>query len=168
MPVQRMIFGVLILIAVMQVGHFYPLMPERMASHFNASGKADGWMTKEGFFGFYVGVLVLMALVFIFIPKFMLKIPDSMINLPNRDYWLAPERRAQTGEMIESYMNAAGNAVIALLLCVFHLAFSANLDAGGRLPQSTWILLAAFMIFMSVWTIRFLRAFRIPKGPWNP
>lgn len=49
--------------------YFYPLMPERIASHWNAQGQADGYMTK--FWGlFFMPFLSLaMFLFFLIIPK---------------------------------------------------------------------------------------------------
>src|SRR5512136_3242549 len=128
MTSQRFIFWVLILAAGMQAVYYYPLMPMTMASHFNAAGQANGWMPKESFFLTYALVLTLMSSIFTIMPKVVLRFPDSMINLPNKCYWLAPERREQTGEMIERHMNTAGNLTIALLLCVFQMAFNANLE----------------------------------------
>jgi serine/threonine-protein kinase len=72
-------------------------LPERMASHFKAGGEVDGWMSRAAYhafivklgLGFPLAMPVVMCLVFSVLP-------DSMINLPNREYWLAPERRATT------------------------------------------------------------------------
>jgi hypothetical protein len=88
-----------------------------------------------------------------------------MINLPNKAYWLAPERREQTGEMIERHMATPGNLAIALLLVVFQMAFRANLEKDGRLSESMPLLIGAFVVLMAAWCIRFIRAFRLPKDP---
>jgi len=165
MTIQRFIFFVLLLAAVMQAAYYYPLMPMRMASHFDAAGRANSWMPKESFFITHVFVVTLMSAIFTIMPKLVFKFPDSMINLPNKDYWLAAGRRDEAGEMIERHMNTAGNLTIALLLCVFQMAFKANLEKESRLPESMWLLLVAFLILMVVWSIRFIRAFRVPPGP---
>ncbi len=162
---QRFIFLVLLLAAATQAAYYYPLMPERVASHFDAAGRADGWMPKDGFFLFYALIVTLMSAIFTVLPRFVLRFPDSMINLPNKDYWLASKRREQTGEMIERYMNTAGNLTIALLLCVFQMAFRANLEAQASLPKFMWLLIPAFVVVMIVWSIRFIRAFRLPQDP---
>jgi uncharacterized membrane protein len=47
MKLQRMVFIALVLAAALQVIHFYPLMPDKMASHFNAAGQANAWMQRD-------------------------------------------------------------------------------------------------------------------------
>lgn len=72
------------------------LLPERIACHFGASGAADGWMPRSA----YVSSIVIFGMLFpLLMPVLGLIqfiIPDRMMNLPNRDYWLAPERRDET------------------------------------------------------------------------
>jgi eukaryotic-like serine/threonine-protein kinase len=73
-----------------------PELPQRIASHFGVNGKADGWMTRETWqktvflFGtfFPLAMPLIMGLI-----RF---IPDRFVNIPNRAYWLAPERKEQT------------------------------------------------------------------------
>ncbi|MBI5527251.1 MAG: DUF1648 domain-containing protein [Deltaproteobacteria bacterium] len=167
MRLQRAIFVLLLLAVAIQIAYFHPKMPEKMALHFGADGRPNGWMHRDGFVMVYVFVLALMAAIFFVLPKFLIKIPDQWINLPHKDYWLAPERRAQTGQTIEKFMNECGNATLAFMLCVFQMAFSANLEPGANLPDWVWVLLAAFLGFMGVWLFRFYRAFRLPPGTGN-
>ena len=168
MKLQRIFFLILVLLSAVQIAHFYPLMPGRMASHYNAAGKANGWMPRDGFFVVYLLLLGLMSVMFHLMPKGMLKFPDSMINLPNKAYWLSPGHRAETGAIIEQYMAAAGNATIAFLLVVFHLVFSANLEQGGRLPDWMMLLVAGFVVVLAGWSIAFIRAFNLPPGAKAP
>ena len=165
MTTQRFVFFVLLLAAAVQAVYYYPLMPMRMASHFDAAGRANGWMPKESFFLTYALVVTLMSALFTIMPKLIFKFPDSMINLPNKCYWLAPERREQTGEMIERHMTTPGNLTIALLLCVFQMAFRANLERDSRLSEFMPLLIGAFVVLMIAWSIRFIRAFRLPPDP---
>jgi uncharacterized membrane protein len=165
MTFQRFVFFVLLLVAALQAAYYYPMMPLRMASHFDAAGRANSWMPKESFLVTYVLVVTLTSGIFTLLPKLIIMFPDSMINLPNKDYWLAAERREQTGETIERSMNTVGNLGIAFLLCVFQMAFRANLEKEPRLPESMWLLIALFLILLVVWGIRFIRGFRIPPDP---
>lgn len=168
MKLQRMIFLALVAVAAIQIAHFHPLMPEKMASHFDGRGVANGWMSRDGFVGVYVFVLALMSAMFFLLPRGLAKLPPSMINLPNRDYWLAPERRAKTGEMIEAYMNECGNATLVFMLLVFQMAFTANLDATHKLSDRIWYYLVIFMLYMAAWLIRFIRSFNLPPGAKGP
>jgi uncharacterized membrane protein len=71
-------------------------LPARVATHFDISGRPDGWMSRTTavVFSAVVGSLLSMFLMGLF---FSLRFfPDRAFNLPRRDYWLAPERRAAT------------------------------------------------------------------------
>jgi len=59
----------IILISFIIGGYFYPQMPEKVASHWNAQGKVDGYMSK--FWGSFFMPLMLLGLflLFLLIPK---------------------------------------------------------------------------------------------------
>lgn len=75
-------------------------LPERVASHFNVQGIPDDWMSRQSFLG-------VMATIGTALPLFMVgmtslhRVFPGGINLPNRDYWLAPERRSDTFDYIQ-------------------------------------------------------------------
>jgi uncharacterized membrane protein len=151
----------LILASMAQVVYYYPQLPEVIASHFNFEGTANGWQPKGAFFGIYGGVIVLLVLVFSAPVLFMDRIPDSLINLPRKDYWLAPERRAETFSFINGQMLAYGNATLLFMLIVFNLAIRANLAPQKLLPSSIMLpLLGGYILFTVIWTIRFFLRFR--------
>src|SRR5688500_1481613 len=69
----------------------YARLPERMASHFDASGVADGWMTRDAYVWFMVGVVTFVSLTMNAAFGSVRFLPNAVINIPRRDYWLAPE-----------------------------------------------------------------------------
>ena len=60
---------VVILLSFIAAVYFYPQMPEKMASHWNAQGKVDGYMPK--FWGLFLMPIVSVGLflLFLLIPK---------------------------------------------------------------------------------------------------
>ena len=151
----------LILASVVQTLYYYPQLPEVVASHFNSSGIANGWQSKGAFFGIYYGVIMLIVLVFSVSTLFLDRIPDTLINLPRKDYWLAPERRAETFSFINGQMLMFGNVTLVFILVVFHFAIRANLTPQKQLPSSIVLpLLGAYILFSLVWTLRFILRFR--------
>src|SRR5262245_44653287 len=102
----------MLLLALIHIGVSYPALPERVASHFGTEGKADGWMTKGQFAIFYVAMTGFMTLLFLGIGKLVEVTPNDLINLPNREYWLAPGRRATTIAAISSEMAWFGVALV--------------------------------------------------------
>ncbi len=71
-------------------------LPERVATHFGLHGEPNGWMQKPSAVmvmgGFGLG-LPLLTVVLSFLVRF---VPADLVNLPHREYWLAPERRDAT------------------------------------------------------------------------
>jgi len=83
--------------------------------------------------------------------------------LPNKDYWLASERRASTARTIQGYMVGFGDAMLLFLGVVFGDAMRASLMPVPHLPNRIWALLVLLAAFTLIWTVRLLRAFRRPK-----
>jgi len=155
----------LLLLAAMlaQMAWYYPRLPERMASHFDISGRANAFMPKQGFMLLNLGVAALLLLVLLIVPMLIARLPASMINLPNKDYWLAPERRAATARTLQGFMVGFGNMMMLFLLVVLGDAMRASLLPEPHLQGRVWAMLVALGIFLIYWTVRFLRAFRRPR-----
>jgi uncharacterized membrane protein len=66
---SEIIFLGLVLLSFLMGFYFYPQMPERVASHWNASGQVDGYMPRFWGVFFMPVVLIVMALLFILIPR---------------------------------------------------------------------------------------------------
>jgi len=79
----------LILASVVQTFYYYPQLPDVVPPILNVAGSANGWQPKRAFFGIYSGVLVLLVSIFSGLQLFLDRIPDSLINLPRKEYWLA-------------------------------------------------------------------------------
>ncbi|MBI4601045.1 MAG: DUF1648 domain-containing protein [Planctomycetes bacterium] len=165
----RLTFLALLLLGAVQVLVYYPQMPETMASHFDLRGRPDGWSSRGAFFGIEVGTLGLLALLFLVLPGQLHRIPAAWINMPRKDYWLAPERRAASLARMGRYLVGFGCASLAVLLGVFELAIRANLPGvpGGQGFRTSWLwtLLGALGAFLVGWVIAMLRSFSPPRGP---
>lgn len=59
---------IVIIISFAVSAYFYPQMPDRMASHWDAEGMVNGYMSKSGIF-LMPFISVFLLLLFIFIPK---------------------------------------------------------------------------------------------------
>jgi hypothetical protein len=138
-----------------------------MASHFDARGVPNGWSTKEAFFQIFAGMTVLGAVLVFGMPKLIGVLPRQLINLPNKEYWLAPEQRADSLEFLGGWFAWFGFAVYALIAIAFDYAVQNNLQAPpGPNPMRLWFMLALFAVFTIVWTIRLLARFgRVPGTP---
>lgn len=156
----QFIFTVLICVAIAQSIYYFPRLPEVMASHFDGLGDPNGWSTKAVFFGIYAGMLVLSIVIFAVIPNKFLHSSKLWLNLPNKEYWLAPKRTDQTVAFIRSHMMYFGIVNVLLAIYVVQLVILANFNDQPRLNSTiVWALLIYFA-YVAIWLIRFFIRFR--------
>lgn len=159
----RLFFAFAIVLGIIEALYFYPLLPDRMAVHFNASGRADGWGPKGPFFLTMGTVFTIMTALFSGLPSLIRLVPVSLINLPNKDYWLAPERKEETMRRITNQFFFIGAMALLLLDGVFYFTLKTNLSGTPVLPTKwMWGMIIGFFIVNIVWTISMIRSFRRP------
>ena len=88
--IPRGLFVAIVLASIAQCVHDFPLLPDRLASHFAASGMPNGWMSKQQFFIIYAVVLVPALVIEFWVSHRIANKPNAKLNLPNKEYWLAP------------------------------------------------------------------------------
>lgn len=160
---SRLFLLLLFLLFFGQIVYYYPQLPERMATHFNGLGEPDGWASKQGFFVFEVVILLIIIAEFTLVPLLVKHLPNSLINLPNKEYWLADERREQTILKFRTWFEWFGVGLLALLTAVNQLVIQANLTQQNLPSTPMWTIIGAFFLFTTVWLIGLVRQFRIPK-----
>ena len=135
-------------------------LPDVVASHFAADGRANGSMSRGAYEGVMLAVVIGLPALLTGVSYFALGAPNARINLPNRDYWLAPERRAETVSYLRAQL-ARFNAVLLVFLCYVHwLVVRANAIQPPHL-SAPWINvgLAGFAVFAIVWIRLMVRRF---------
>ncbi len=143
--VPTFLYVFLMLLGLLQWAHVYPQLPDIMASHFSGHGTPNNWQPKQAFF-LLMGVVVLISAIPTFVvPRRLASMPEDKINLPNKSYWLAPERREDTFRFVRVKMAWFG---CALLFCCFMrhrrplppifpiLTISIGRECGSRLADS--------------------------------
>jgi uncharacterized membrane protein len=160
---QILFFAVTLLgigFAVQQHGR----LPERVATHFGADGQANGWMSRDNHTIAQVGITLFVAILFFALATFLPRLPDRFVNLPQRDYWLAPKRRAETFAWLSGMLLGVGTALQAFLCWTFREVAVANLSAKPELRlNSLWLQLSLFIIVVGL-VITLLSRFRKPEG----
>lgn len=151
---------ILLAAIVVLVWSYYPYLPQRVASHFGGSGVANGWMSKSGFAAFSIVFPIALATLLFGIQASMSllgRMPGSMVNVPNKWYWLAPERKEETiaflADQTSRFMLATGVATTGLMGAVTFLVMRANLEPEPRLT-GFWPVLVAYLIIVVGGSIR--------------
>ncbi|HTU61018.1 MAG TPA: DUF1648 domain-containing protein, partial [Polyangiales bacterium] len=129
--IQRVILLGVGLFAGWSVSSAWPQLPPRVASHFNGRGQPDGFMPREAFFTDLAliggGLIVLLLLA----PALLRLLPNNLINMPHRDYWLAPERRSESFGYIAIWFGWFAIATSVLLVAMLNLTLRANIAGTG-------------------------------------
>jgi len=136
-------------------------LPPIVASHFGAGGVANGFMGRGAY-------TLLMLIVVIAVPMLIASstvvvriLPPRLVNLPNKEYWLAPERRAASLEALGS-LGLRFAVALAVFLCFVHwLVVQANSVQPPKL-QEAWLFvgLAVFGAATLGWIYGVFRRFR--------
>lgn len=162
------VFAALLAVSAAQAVHYYPLLPEHMATHFGISGRADAFGSKTSFFTIYYIVVGGVAAIFLGFRFAMAKIPAWLISLPNRDYWLAPRRREETARLLGPHLMWYGSATLAFLIGVTQCVFNANLSGRMSLHVSFWAVCGAYLMYTALWIFWLYRRFSRPGPPGGP
>jgi hypothetical protein len=102
-------------------------------------------------------VIVVATIVSFAVPRLITAMPASAINLPNKEFWLSPERREETFLFLRAQMARFGCVLLAFLLFVMELVFRANLQTPPRLNNAAFVpALVAFIVFSMSWTASFV------------
>jgi uncharacterized membrane protein len=158
--VPQAVFLLLVFLGFLQARNFAAAMPGVMATHFGASGSANGWQTQGQFFVVEIVMLGVCLLIGFGIPFIISKAPPSLVNLPNKEFWLAPVRRDYTLSVFRIQMAWFACALITFLIVVNQLVFNANQSVPRHLNGSQFTMaLVAFLGFVAIWTIRLISHF---------
>jgi uncharacterized membrane protein len=161
----KLLFLVLVLWAAIHFSNYYSQLPPVVGSHFNAQGKPNGWQSKQTFYTLFAGVTGL-ALVLVFaVPAIIGVVPPSLVNLPNKNFWLSPEQRFASREFMSAWFAWFGCAVFLVMILSFDYAVKSNLQpANPPDPGRIGYVFALFGAFSLVWIVRFfLRFARVPR-----
>jgi uncharacterized membrane protein len=164
----RMIL-LLLALAAIQFAYYYPKLPDTLAVHFGASLAADGWQSKQGFVVAYACVEVGMVVTLLAIGFVMGRVPVGMVNIPNRDYWLAPERKKETLRYVMTQVGWIMVATLGYLIAIAQVILVANVRAAGRppaLPGDFWAVVVVFMAAIAWFIVGIYR--RFGKPPRHP
>jgi uncharacterized membrane protein len=139
----------------------YPQLPPKVASHFDLHGNPDGWMSRASSTEIMLAVAILAPGIVVVTMAGAGRIPISFINLPHRDYWLAPERRTAALDVLRRYGLWFATLNVLFLTGLQALTVDANLQPPPHQLNMQHLLIGAilYLALTVLWTIRLLRHF---------
>jgi hypothetical protein len=178
-------FLLLIGLSVVQAAYYAPRLPDRVASHFNASGQPDGWMDRAPFLVLSVvmpaGVAGVFAMIELISHALALSSIRKAENSGQGPGGELQARRCEAGRAaiphVSDFMFWAGTATMILLIATMHLAIRANL-ATPPVLRHMWPVMIGFFLLVAALGIRLVVQLRettrglpppeIPPGIWFP
>lgn len=156
-----LVFLLLVALAAVFVTVSSLSLPSTVGSHFTVGGSADGFMSRDAYRGLMVGVVVGVPLLMALVSDIVRVLPSRFVNLPNRDYWLGPERKTETIAYL-SHQGRVFGLLIAGLLCYIHwLVVLANRQHPPHFPESPFAGgFVTFIVAVAVWLVMFIVHFR--------
>jgi len=140
-------------------------LPAVVASHFDAAGHPNGYMPREVYRGVMLALIVFAPGAVVLMPLRKFGDPEAKLNLPHRDYWLAPERRPATTAYLQAHALRFG-VLLTLFLAYGHwLVVQANAVHPPALPSHGFVIaLIVFLAATAAWIATLMRHFsRVPQ-----
>jgi uncharacterized membrane protein len=143
----------------------YNGLPARLATHFGINGQPNGWMSREGAveFSLALGILLPGGLLFLVAGIGAGWLPRQFLNVPNRDYWLALERRAATAPVLLRFGLWFACMNVLFVTGVHWMIVQANSPAGGQHLNglSTALVVGGFLLGMGIWSKMLIHRFKL-------
>lgn len=162
----RLFLVVALLICGIEIIRLWGIVPgPQMAAHFNIQGEPDRFVSKMEFFWFQVQTLLIVLGVGILLQALISFVPAEMVNMPNREYWLAPERRNATMDRFGSFTAFMSGVMLLAVHAGFEFAAYANLASPIHFnAQGMMIVMVAVFIGIGIMLVQFMISFRIPPA----
>jgi uncharacterized membrane protein len=125
----RIIIVTLVAVFIAQGFLAYTELPERIAVHFTMDGMPDRFLAKDSYIVSNSVVAIFVSILFLGIPLLLDRMPPTVLNIPNSNYWLAQNRKKQTLYILKQMFHGFGCATLVLMIILQHIVQSAN-----RLP----------------------------------
>jgi uncharacterized membrane protein len=157
------VFALLCLTLAGTAAYYLPLLPDRLATHFNAAGEPNGWSDHAGFIKSVAALVVITATVF-FCGGLLGRVSDRLINLPNKSYWLAPERRDETLAFMRDWVRWFVVLSLGLITLIIGMALRANLAVPPQLPGYALAVLVTYLVVAGAMVLAVFWRFRAPAA----
>lgn len=159
------IFGCCAVVLAVSAVIVYTLLPERVASNFDAQGAAHAWQASSS-------VIYMMLAVGLGVPAFVAGLmfllrfmPPKYLNVPNPVYWRATENHSRACDFLFRSSLLFGSGFM-----LWQVAFSVLLVAANQKtppqPDTTAAILVSLapLVLAAIWVGGILIFFLKPKG----
>lgn len=159
--IPRLVFVLTIVVVPALVYATSAGLPPRVATHFGTGGVANGFMSHDGYLVFMLCFTTLLPIAVVALAGFVPSLAASTIKIPQRDYWLAPARRAETLAWVGNHACWMGVLLTLFLFGMHLLTVEANQVSPPRLEMAAFVpVLGLFLAGTVVWMAVLANHFR--------
>jgi serine/threonine-protein kinase len=155
------VLAVLIALAALLIALTTDRLPERVATHFGFDNAANAWMSRDVYQLFMLAFAVFFPLLIVGLVAGLPRLFPNQVNIPNKSYWLAPERRAESLEFLSAHGFRLGWLIVALSASLHLVILRANALVPPKLPGTAFVtVLAATLVGIAAWIFALYARFR--------
>lgn len=152
-----------LIIIALQMIFLFPEMPRRIPTHFDFQGHPDGWSSKDSFLIIIIVVIVGINIWYPLTGFFVRKLPRSLINIPNKDYWYAtPARREQMLDVLKVMLAMIFSMMNTIFIYLLYYTYQIALE---REPIIEFWIIFIPILLISIYPIVYLyKKLKIPAN----
>lgn len=154
-----LVLGLLYLCFIGSLAFTFTHLPAQVATHFDASGQPNGWMSRDSHLwhmvAFGIAFPLLVPAIF-FISRFL---PDGLYHISHHDYWFAPTRRSQTLAYLFRHSLWFASMALGFVIGIHFPIIHANLGQAPLSPLLVFPLAGCFLVGTIIWTVSMSRHF---------
>lgn len=147
------LYGVAVLGKVLTTVWSAVRLPEHLASHFGASGAADGWSSRSDYLAFTIIITIVVVVGIPAIGLAATRGSGMTLNIPHKEYWLRPENRPELRRRLGSDLLFLAAITALLLAWIDVLVVRANESSVPSMGAASWIAIAAYIVVVLAWTV---------------
>lgn len=149
-----LIFLFNLIVAVNFIIFSYKDLPLNVAIHFNLSGFPNSFMSKNIYFIFILSLVIFTPSFIIASTSSWLKFSPDKINIPNKDYWMLPEKEQETIAYYKNHVAWLASIIVLFIAFIHWLIIDANqTDLIQLSNQYLLIGLGIFLAALVFWII---------------
>ncbi len=135
-------------------------LPDTLATHFNAAGKANGWMSIDAYV-LYACLIPVGFMALFGLPVWLMwRYPSVQPNVPNKAYWMKPENRGRALGMIARSMLWMSSLLVLFVGALHWQVMLANRVSPPTFPSGTMTLvLVVFFTVLILWIVNLIYGF---------
>lgn len=133
------------------------VLPDRVPTHFDSAGEADGWSSKAGAMAFSAVVPLAVVFPMPLLSLLAIRWPQS-INSPHRDWWIATGPRLRRFErLMREDLWLISAATLVMLIAIQVGITETAVSGAGAMPMAyIWAPMAVLFVGIGAVMIRML------------